>query len=74
MSRLVWVGKKALMALVLLVVAGALGGFLAGIVDVVAPMLVAGTLLGPHHPQTAAAWTVVALALELGVGKWAGWV
>lgn len=49
---------------VVVVIFGApiVGGFLAGIADMVLGDLLTGTILGPHHPRTAQAWTLIGVA------------
>jgi len=53
MSREIILGVAFLAASVVL------GGFLAGLADSLIGEVIRGTVLGPTHPRTAEAWTVV---------------
>lgn len=51
---------------VFLLASTVLGGLLAGIVDVVAPAVISGTVLGPSDPSSPLVWTVIGVVI-LGV-------
>ena len=62
--------RSTVVLLIVLFVGSAVGGVLASVADVYAAEAVAGTVLGPRHPNTAFAWTGVGIIVTETLRRW----